>query len=64
MTVTQEVTPLAGAFGLVDQALAEMAGSNIIETSKMTDILLDLRILLLDLHLVLENKPPLDGGRL
>jgi len=44
MTTTQEVTPLERAFVLIDDALSEMVGTNIIETSKMTDILLDLRL--------------------
>lgn len=46
MTATTETTPTERAYALIDEALADMAGVNIVEASKMSDLLLDLRLLL------------------
>lgn len=41
-------SPLTTAFGLIDRALADMAGVNVVEASKMTDLLLDIRLLFME----------------
>lgn len=44
LQVTQ--TPVETARRLIDEALAECSGTNLIETSKFTDLLLDIRLVL------------------
>lgn len=46
MTATAEVTATERAYAMIDEALADMRGVNIVEANKMTDLLLDLRLLL------------------
>ena len=44
--MTTTIAPADKAYGLIDEALSDMAGVNVVEASKMTDLLLDLRLLL------------------
>lgn len=44
-TVTEE-TPVVEALSIVDEALYELRATNLIETNKMMDYLLDVRLLL------------------
>lgn len=46
MTETQNINTEARR--LIDEALADLAGVNLVEASDMTDLLLDLRLLLAD----------------
>lgn len=50
MIATTETTPTERAYALIDNALADMAGVNIVEANKMSDLLLDLRLLLSEIE--------------
>lgn len=50
LQVTQ--TPLETAKCLIDEALAECAGTNLIETSKFMDLLLDIRLVLAEVEAI------------
>jgi hypothetical protein len=44
--MTTTIAPADRAYELIDEALSDMAGVNVVEANKMTDLLLDLRLLL------------------
>lgn len=56
MTVTEEITPTDRAYGLIDRALSDMKGVNVVEANKMTDLLLDIRLLITEMNSSIAEK--------
>lgn len=49
MTATTETTPTERAYALIDDTLADIRGLNIVEAGKITDLLLDIRLLIAEI---------------